>query len=226
MATEFCEDRARVDCEGTNPTGFAATIEFDSEKHICGFRLAVGLPPVIGAMLKIWIVEINSGSLVAARRERNDACAMGFAESRPQTCGQLKVAQMIRGKVRFISTSIAGQRDCHDARAIDEQVQRAAAGQKLVRKGVDGNWIEQVEAALFHPRDAFERLARFLWGACRDNHYGACFSKNAGRLQADAGISTGDYGDFASQIDPLERFAGSGSGAETGMDRYLFAWHL
>lgn len=66
MATEICQDSARMNREGTNSTRRAAPIELHSQQHICGFRLAVGLPLVIGAMLKLSVVKINSCALVTA----------------------------------------------------------------------------------------------------------------------------------------------------------------
>jgi hypothetical protein len=66
VATEVCQDSARMNCEGADSIRFAAPIEFHRKQNIRGFRLAVGLPPVIGAMLKIRIVEINFGPLMTA----------------------------------------------------------------------------------------------------------------------------------------------------------------
>jgi hypothetical protein len=84
MATEVREDRAGMNREGANSIRFAAPIEFHSKQHIRGFRLAISLPPVIGAMLKLRIVKINSGALVTAGRNGNDARAVGMAECRPE----------------------------------------------------------------------------------------------------------------------------------------------
>ena len=71
--------------EGANSTRFATPIKFHSKQHICGFRLAVGLPSIVGAMLKLGIVEVHSGALVSAGRYGNDAGAVGIAQRRPET---------------------------------------------------------------------------------------------------------------------------------------------
>ena len=65
--------------EGANSTGFATAIKLHSKQHICGFRLAVRLPSIVGVMLKLGIVEIHSGALVSAGRNGNDAGAVGIA---------------------------------------------------------------------------------------------------------------------------------------------------
>src|SRR5439155_27293669 len=85
VPAEICQDGARMNGEGANSTGFATPIKFHSKQHICGFRLAVGLPRVIGAMLKLRIVKINSGALMTAGRNANDAGAVGMAQRRPET---------------------------------------------------------------------------------------------------------------------------------------------
>jgi hypothetical protein len=85
MAIEICQDGARMNREGANSNSFAAAIEFYRKQYICGFRLALGLPPVVSAMLKIRIVKVDSGTLVAPRGEGHAARAVDVTQSRPET---------------------------------------------------------------------------------------------------------------------------------------------
>ena len=66
VATEICHDSTRVNGEGSNPSLFATPVKFYRKEHICGFRLAIGLPPLIGATLKVQILEIDASQLVTA----------------------------------------------------------------------------------------------------------------------------------------------------------------
>ncbi len=74
MATQVCEDCARVNGEGANSACFAAAIKFHSKQHIRGFRLAVGLPSVIRAMLKIRILKILRWRRLDLLRRLNISC--------------------------------------------------------------------------------------------------------------------------------------------------------
>lgn len=85
MAIEICQDGARMNCEGANSNSFAAAIEFYRKQYVCGFRVAVGSPPVVSAMLKIRMVKVDSGTLVTPPGEGHDARAADVTQSRPET---------------------------------------------------------------------------------------------------------------------------------------------
>ncbi len=150
MPTEICHDRPRVNCEGANSPRFAAPIEFDRKQNIRGFRLGVGLPPLIGATLEIRIVEVNSAALVSTRRKGNHPRSLRTAECWEETHSQSEMPEMVRGKLGLISPNITCQRRCHDAGVVNEDVERTTACKKRACEGIDGSRIKQIQLALFH----------------------------------------------------------------------------
>src|SRR4029077_12484165 len=104
-----CDHRPGLRRQRANSSRRAPPIEFNRKQNIRGFRLAVGLPPVIGMTLKIRVLKINSCPLVTARRKGNDTRAARLAKCRPKPRRELKMAQVIRGKLRLISPTIASE---------------------------------------------------------------------------------------------------------------------
>ena len=159
-------------------------------------------------------------------KKGNDTCTTRLIKCRAETSRQLKMPQVVRRKLRLVSSTIASQRRRHNASVIDQHVQRPIAGEEFIRKSIDGNWIEQVQRALLHAWDAAERLACLVRVTSRHDHRRAGFSESTCCFQANAGVSTGDYGNFAVEIDAFERLSGTGRRSKTGVDRCLFAAHL
>ena len=61
------------------------------------------------------------------------------------------MAQMVASELRFIAARIACERCGHDARTVDEHVQRSAAGHEARSEGVDRVRREQVMRSIVTP---------------------------------------------------------------------------
>src|SRR5919112_1847203 len=95
--------------EGAHAIGFAVGVETNREQSIGGFRLPIRQPFVIGALLVVRIVEVDRGIPVPARRERYYTSALSAKQGGPQTDSELKVTEMVGGKLRFIPPRVAGK---------------------------------------------------------------------------------------------------------------------
>ena len=182
--------------------GAPRLIEADGEECVGGLGAAVGHPLVVFGALEVRIFEIGRADAVADRTERNHARAVGGLQRGPETRGELEVAEMVGGELRFVAARVAHQGRGHDGGVVDEDVELLGAREETAGESVDALGIGEIERGLFDIGDADERLLRFVRRARGDDDDGAGAGERFRGFETEAGIAAGDDGDFAGEIAP------------------------
>ena len=113
-------DDARCDREGTNAIGLVAAIECQCEQRVGGFRLAVGVPAIVGLVLKIGIREVDVVKPVGPRAQHHQPRRRPCPQKRREPVDKDKVAEMVGAELHFESVCSSRRIDrhhpgiCHD----------------------------------------------------------------------------------------------------------------
>src|SRR6478672_12495815 len=91
------------------------------------------------------VIPTDVGQVMSPRRDLDDPRPGCRAQCGQQSVGQLEVAKVIGGELRFVSAGVADQLAAHDARVVDEHVQRTARCGVAGDEGVDRGGVQQVE---------------------------------------------------------------------------------
>src|SRR4051794_11972716 len=98
-----------MDREAANAGLRAARVEGDGEQRVCGFRLRVCDPLVVGPAQEVRIFEIARAAGVCARGQGYDPRAPGGDEGRPQASRELEMAQVVGRELRLETSPVAGE---------------------------------------------------------------------------------------------------------------------
>ena len=109
------------------------------------FGLTVRLPFVVRAVFKLRIGKIHHREFVPGGGQIDHPRGGAALEGRRKQTGQQKVADMIRRELRFPTGFGARQRTGHDARVVDQNVQRQLRGKKRLRKGAHAAYVDQIQ---------------------------------------------------------------------------------
>jgi len=199
--------------------GFAAFDATDLASTAKGVGIGTGIWFVL-----TWATALFLGGMAASWFDNQVDHTMGALQGGPQPRRQLEVTQVVGGELHFVTARIAGQRHGHDARTVDQDVQRRAASEETFGESIDGGRIGEVHRLDFDI-DALESLARLGEVASRDDDAGAGGVEGPGGFGTDTRVATGHDGGLAGQVDAGEHLVRRAGHAETGVDGGLDAGH-
>jgi hypothetical protein len=145
---------------------------------------------------------------VAAGRQVDDPCPARGAQRGQQGQRQLEVAEVVGRELRFVTARVPDQRAAHDARVVDQDVQRAAGVEVAGGEGVDRRRVEEVQPVDLDALDPGQRGSGALRVARADGDGRARPAEGAGGLQAEPDVAAGDDDVPARQVDALEDVLG------------------
>ena len=222
MSLQGRENAARVDREGTTAKSLHAPAERIGEQRVGAFRLGIGDPFLIFAMLELDIVPQYAVALVGNRRQRHHSRCFRLFEQGHQRPGQCEMAHMVDPELAFPAGSDPVQRAGHDAGIVDQQVERIDTIIDRGGKGADRIEIGEIHFGrghvAFDRRQIFLRLGRI---AHRHDHRGPGIGQRPGGFQPDAGIAAGDDRGPAGQVDAGEDFVRFALGVKARAERFL-----
>ena len=136
-------------------------------------------------------------------------------QCRQQAEGELEVAEVVGRELRFVAAGIALQRPAHDARVVDQDVQRPPRVAIPGDERVDRRRVEEVQPA---DLDALETRqcgcgAVRVADAHRDRRAGP--AERARGFQTEPDVATGDHDVAAGEVDACDHVLGRRCRGET-----------
>jgi hypothetical protein len=178
------------------------------EHRVGELRVEVHAPTIVAALLSEDIVQRQRAPLLHRARDDDDARAGSLAEQRKQPPRQREVTEMVRPERHLEAVFGARLRDSHEPRVVDEPIDDREAFGNLLRAGLDGREIGQIER---HERDAARVTAGFgehelgralgLAGcSAGQDHVRALSREHLRRLEPEAAIRSRNHETLASLV--------------------------
>src|SRR5215467_11952805 len=118
-------------------------VELDGEQDVGGLRTAVGDKRLVRRTLEVGIVQLHVGVAVARRRQVDQTAAR--LDERRDPVHEDEMAQMIGAELRFKTVQGLAKRRGHHAGVGDDDIERLASRQKLVRGMAEAFETGQIE---------------------------------------------------------------------------------
>src|SRR5882757_2256000 len=160
------------------------------------------------------------------RRKRHDPRPLRLLQSRPKPSRELEMAEMVGGKLKFMTSAVAGKLgNRHDAGTRDQDMEGQSTLQESVRKSRNRSRIQEVHRNDFGTADSFQGSFSSRDIARRNEDARTSFEKNPNRFAPQSGIAAGNDRDLAPKIDAPDHVGCRRGRSESRADRRLWCRH-